>query len=108
MIEVSDAADIADPHVKESVESRRSRMDFNVEAIETVALDGPPALTARDLMSPYVWREPDGRYGIMVRAVVRPGEPQTDTGVIWAGFGLDGRSFTMLAQPSIPAGPRSP
>ncbi|KQM21410.1 glycosidase [Novosphingobium sp. Leaf2] len=60
---------------------------------------------ARDLMSPYIWRERDGRWGIMVRAVTRPGEPVTDTGVIWAGWSPDGRHFTMLDEPSIVPGP---
>ena len=98
-------AAIADPHVKEQVEPARIVLDFNVEALEEVALDGPPALMARDLMSPYSWREPDGRYGIMVRAVVKPGEPTTDTGIIWAGWSDDGRRFAMAAEPSIVPGP---
>ncbi|WP_082448102.1 MULTISPECIES: glycosidase [unclassified Sphingomonas] len=80
-------------------------LDFNVRAIESVTLDGPPELAARDLMSPYVWREPDGRYGIMVRAVVPPGAPLTDTGVIWAGWSDDGVRFTMADTPSIVPGP---
>ncbi len=37
-------------------------LDFNVKRIEEVTLDGPPELMARDLMSPYVWREADGRW----------------------------------------------
>ncbi|KQM76533.1 glycosidase [Sphingomonas sp. Leaf22] len=59
----------------------------------------------RDLMSPYVWQEADGRFGMMVRAVTRPGEPMTDTGVIWAGWSDDGRHFAMLPEPSIVPGP---
>ncbi|WP_230635741.1 glycosidase [Sphingomonas sp. Leaf4] len=80
-------------------------LDFNVRAIEQVQLDSPPELAARDLMSPYVWRERDGRYGIMVRAVVPPGAPLTDTGVIWAGWSDDGVRFTMGDTPSIVPGP---
>lgn len=101
---------IADPHVKDPVEQAAVTLDFNVQAIEDVTLDGPPALMARDLMSPYIWRE-DGangganRWGIMVRAVTRPGEPMRDTGVIWAGWSDDGRHFTMLDAPSIVPGP---
>ncbi|HWK36090.1 glycosidase [Sphingomonas sp.] len=79
-------------------------MDFNVEAIEDVRLSGPPPLMQRDWMSPYVWVEPDGRNGIMVRAVPRPGAPLSDTGVIWAGWG-DGRDFAMAPAPAIVPGP---
>ncbi len=76
-------------------------VDFNVQELQDIQLMGPPQLMARDLMSPYVWLEPDGRFGIMVRAVTRPGEPMTDTGIIWAGWSDDGVRFAMLDQPSI-------
>lgn len=94
-----------DPCAKGPVECSRITLDFNVQAIEEVTLTGPPALMARDLMSPYIWQEPDGRFGIMVRAVPRLGETMTDTGVIWAGWSEDGRHFTMLGAPSIVPGP---
>jgi beta-1,2-mannobiose phosphorylase / 1,2-beta-oligomannan phosphorylase len=90
---------------KEQVSNRTHPIDFNVEALEDVTLIGPPELMARDLMSPYVWTEPDGRCGIMVRAVVRPGNPMTDTGIIWAGWSDDGVTFHMLDHPSIVPGP---
>ena len=96
---------VPDPHVKDDVAASDIDLDFNVQAIEDLTLDGPPALLARDLMSPYVWREHDGRWGMMVRAVTRAGEPATDTGVIWAGWSGDGRHFTMLDRPSIVPGP---
>jgi predicted GH43/DUF377 family glycosyl hydrolase len=79
-------------------------MHFNVEAIEHVTLAGPAALMARDWMSPFAWTEPDGRVGIMVRAVCKPGTPMTDTGVVWAGWG-DGKHFEMLPAPAILPGP---
>ena len=96
---------IADPHRKERVAASDVALDFNVKAIETVTIDGPPALMQRDLMSPYVWQERDGRWGMMVRAVVRAGETVTDTGQIWAGWSADGVRFTMLPEPSIVPGP---
>jgi predicted GH43/DUF377 family glycosyl hydrolase len=96
---------VADPHRKDVVADNGIFLDFNVRRIKKVTLDGPPALAARDLMSPYVWREPDGRWGIMVRAVTKPGEPLTDTGTIWAGWSDDGVRFAMLDQPSIVPGP---
>nr|WP_153002716.1 glycosidase [Sphingomonas endophytica] len=99
------SAGIADPHRKDGVADNMLDLDFNVRRIEQVILDGPAALMARDLMSPYIWREADGRWGIMVRAVVRPGEELTDTGVIWAGWSDDGLRFTMLDRPSIAPGP---
>ncbi|WP_242186145.1 glycosidase [Sphingomonas sp. CARO-RG-8B-R24-01] len=81
-------------------------VDFNVQELQEIHLMGPAPLMARDLMSPYVWLEPDGRFGIMVRAVTQPGEPMTDTGIIWAGWSDDGVHFAMLDQPAIvPGGP---
>lgn len=80
-------------------------LDFNVRAIEDVALEGPNALMARDWMSPFVWREPDGRWGIMLRAVPKRGTSARDTGVIWGGWATDGRNFMMLDAPSITPGP---
>ncbi len=79
-------------------------VDFNVQQIEDVVVVGPPALMARDFMSPYVWSEPGGRLGIMLRAVVKPGADKTDTGQIWAGWSTDGRRFDMLDAPVITAG----
>ncbi len=102
---MSSLASIDDPHRLDPVDPQPIDLDFNVKQIEAISLSGPPALMQRDLMSPYVWREEDGRWGIMVRAVVRAGEPFTDTGVIWAGWSDDGVSFTMLDQPSILPGP---
>ena len=96
---------VADPHRKDAVTDSPIALDFNVKAIEDVTIEGPSELMARDLMSPYVWREPDGRYAMMVRAVVPPGQALTDTGVIWAGWSDDGRHFRMLDQPSIVPGP---
>ena len=80
-------------------------VDFNIEAIEPVTLHGPPALLERDLMSPYVWLEPDGRRGIMVRAVPSATMTKTDTGVIWAGWSQDGSAFQMDDAPCIVPGP---
>lgn len=96
---------VADPHRKDAVADSPIALDFNVKAIEDVTIAGPPELMARDLMSPYVWREPDGRYAMMVRAVVPQGQELTDTGVIWSGWSEDGRHFRMLDRPSIVPGP---
>jgi predicted GH43/DUF377 family glycosyl hydrolase len=96
---------VADPHRSDPVVAAATPLDFNVKSIENVVVDGPSALMARDLMSPYVWRESDGRWGLMVRATVRAGEPLTDTGQIWAGWSEDGVHFTMLDAPSLVPGP---
>lgn len=79
--------------------------DFNVKRTEPVTLHGPPALAERDLMSPYVWRERDGRYGIAVRAVPKAGCDAADTGIIWAGWSPDGVVFEMAAAPALTPGP---
>ena len=90
---------------KERVGPSSNCVDFNVEDLQTVTLKGPDALMARDLMSPFVWTEPDGRYGMMVRAVPAAGQPRTDTGQIWAGWSDDGVSFAMNASPSLVGSP---
>ena len=84
---------------------RETPIDFNVAALEPVTLHGPSALAERDLMSPYVWIEPDGRYGIMVRAVQPRGADRTDTGMIWAGWSDNGIVFDMADAPAIIPGP---
>src|SRR6185437_14170210 len=81
---------------KEKLAPSQARVDFNVEDVQTIHLKGPQALCKRDLMSPYVWLEPDGRLGIMVRAVPAPDQPRSDTGQIWAGWSDDGVTFDML------------
>lgn len=95
----------SDPQRKDRVETKNSWLDFNVEATEDVTLNGPASLSERDLMSPFIWAEPDGRFGIMVRAVPASGGNPTDTGVIWSGWSHDGAVFDMLAEPSIVPGP---
>ena len=84
---------------------RRSPIDFNVAALEPITLHGPSALAERHLMSPYVWTESDGRYGIMVRAVAPQGPDRTNTGTIWAGWSDDGVVFVMNDAPAITPGP---
>ena len=81
-------------------------LDFNVEEIQHLTIRGPEAVTGRSLMSPYVWQEPDGRLGIMLRAVPGEGVPRTDTGQIWAGWSKDGITFDMCAKPSLIGGPK--
>lgn len=98
-------AALADPPVRDTVAPNGITLDFNVQQIEDVVIDGPPELLARDLMSPFVWHDPDVRFGMMVRAVVTPGAPLTDTGQIWAGWSDDGVRFKMLPRPVIVPGP---
>lgn len=96
-----------EPTGKDRVEDNAVSLNFNVVAIDDVTLKGPAALLAKDFMSPFVWAEPDGRFGIMVRAVPRPNIRPSDTGVIWAGWSDDGLTFDMLADPSVIPGPEA-
>lgn len=102
-----DAPDPVTGDRKETVKPGRGILDFNVEEVQDVTLNGSDAVTRRDLMSPYVWKNPDGRYGIMVRAVPALGTKLTDTGQIWAGWSSDGVTFNMLETPSIVGGPEA-
>lgn len=90
---------------KQMVAPEAGRADFNIEELQKITLRGPDALCRRDLMSPYVWYDRDGRFGIMVRAVPPLGSELTDTGQIWAGWSRDGVTFDMLDKPSIVGGP---
>ncbi|MDT7533008.1 glycosidase [Sphingobium sp. SA2] len=80
-------------------------LDFNVERLERVTLEGPPALTERAHMSPYVWAAEDGGYEILIRARPRRQAACTDTGVIWHGRSKDGVHFIMTDRPAIMPGP---
>jgi beta-1,2-mannobiose phosphorylase / 1,2-beta-oligomannan phosphorylase len=99
------APPIDDPHVNDRVSQRHIKLDFNVELIEDVRMEGPAALMEREWMSPYVWLDTDGRYGLMVRAVPKPGAPRSDTGMVWGGWSSDGTNFVMLDAPSVVPGP---
>ncbi|MDB5439228.1 MAG: glycosidase [Caulobacteraceae bacterium] len=80
------------------------QVDFNVEAIEAVHIDAVEPLNSRDLMSPYVWQEDDGRYRIMLRSVMRLGH-EGATGEIWLGESRDGLHFAMQERPALSPGP---
>ena len=48
---------------KETVTPGRGILDFNVEDLQEIKLNGPDAVTRRDLMSPYVWTTDNGHSG---------------------------------------------
>ena len=82
-------------------------IDFAVERIDIVSLIGPEDLLSKELMSPFVWQEPDdARLHMLVRAVPPNKEEQkTESGRIWYGrSGSDGVSFHMMEVPSIVPG----
>lgn len=82
-------------------------LDFNVERLEKVTLEGPPALTERAYMSPYVWCAEGGGYEMLIRARPAANAKQTDTGLIWHGSSPDGRHFVMADEPAIRPGPEA-
>jgi predicted GH43/DUF377 family glycosyl hydrolase len=79
-------------------------VDFNVEQIDPLTMVGNEAVSRRDLMSPYVWRQDDGSYAMLVRAVPRPDETG-DTGTIWYATSSDGLCFTATDLPVLSPGP---
>lgn len=81
-------------------------MGFAVERIDDVIPDGPDELRARNLMSPFAWREPDDA-GLLalVRAVPADKKPDEESGRIWHGrSGSDGLVFRMDAAPLLVPG----
>lgn len=84
------------------------RLDFNVEQIDAVTIAGPKEVSERDLMSPYVWRRPDGKFAMLVRAVPRGDYDHGaagDTGTIWHALSDDGLSFVVEGGPVLKPGP---
>jgi len=85
-------------------------VDFNVEQIDAVTVNGPAEVAARDLMSPYVWCRQDGRFAMMVRAVPRADYDHGaagDTGTIWLATSDDGLAFTVEGGPVLSPGPEN-
>ena len=83
-------------------------IDFEVERVDSVSLDGPDELLSRNLMSPFVWTEKDdARLHMLVRAVPPSTEEQkTESGRIWYGrSGSDGVSFRMDDAPIMVPSP---
>ena len=83
-------------------------VDFNVEQIDKITISGPPEVAARDLMSPYVWRRPDGKFAMLVRAVPRGDYDHGaagDTGTIWHAVSDDGLAFIVEGTPVLRPGP---
>jgi predicted GH43/DUF377 family glycosyl hydrolase len=81
-----------------------TQLDFTVEKIEAVTVDLPDALAGSALMSPYVWRLDDGRYGMLARIVPPAGAQHPSTGSIWYGESPDGLHFTLGDAPVIAPG----
>ncbi len=83
-------------------------IDFDVEQIDAVAVTGPAAFARRDLMSPYVWRRPDGKLAMLVRAVPHADSDHGaagDTGSIWHALSDDGLNFAVEGGPVLGPGP---
>ena len=70
---------------------------FATEVVEApLVLEGGD-LSKFDLMSPFVWEQPDGGFAIMVRAVIKNRTPTDDTGTIYYGVSTDGVTFTVYS-----------
>ncbi|MFW2850411.1 glycosidase [Sphingomonas sp. TX0543] len=85
-----------------------TKIDFDVEQIDAATVAGPPAVSQRDLMSPYVWQRPDGKFAMLVRAVPRADYDHGaagDTGTIWHALSDDGLSFAVEGGAVLSPGP---
>lgn len=74
---------------------------FAVERIDDLRITGPDVLAASELMSPFVWRWDDGRFGLLLRVVEDPADDGSPTGSIWYGAGDDGLSFEVEDRPVL-------
>ncbi len=75
-----------------------------MERIEPLRFGGSDAFTNCELMSPYVWRGFDGKFGVLVRAVPGGGADAASTGTIWYGRSDDGLSFDVDDTPVLSPG----
>ncbi|HET9337270.1 MAG TPA: glycosidase [Sphingomicrobium sp.] len=90
---------------RDPVQTNPVILDFNVEHIEPVTIEGPPALIERRYMSPFVWLADGSGYEILMRAWPAKEAPFTDSGVIWHGISDDGVHFRMDDEPMLTPGP---
>ena len=72
-----------------------------MERVEAVRFSGPDGFTKCELMSPYVWRQLDGTFGVLVRAVPGGGAGGASTGSIWYGRSYDGLLFDIDNAPVL-------
>jgi predicted GH43/DUF377 family glycosyl hydrolase len=81
-----------------------TKLNFVVEQIDAITMTGNALVSARDLMSPYVWQCSPGKFAMLVRAVPHLGECG-DTGTIWYAASDDGLTFKASDQPVLAPGP---
>ncbi len=81
-------------------------MRFEVERIDSVSLDRPDELLARNLMSPFAWiGEGDAGIDVLVRAVPPDRANGQESGRLWFGHAAsDGLAFHMDATPTLVPG----
>ena len=81
-------------------------MNFSVERLDPVVLDGPDELLDRDLMSPFVWPRPGGAgMEVLVRAVPPDPSDGRESGRLWYGRSAeDGLRFRMDPAPALVPG----
>ena len=81
-----------------------TKLNFVVDQIDAITMTGNTLVSARDLMSPYVWQSSPGKFAMLVRAVPHLGE-RGDTGTIWFAASDDGLAFKASDQPVLAPGP---
>ena len=81
-------------------------MDFTVERLDPVMLDGPEELLGQELMSPFVWSRPGGvGLEVLVRAVPPDLSNGQESGWLWYGRSADdGLRFRMDDAPVLVPG----
>lgn len=77
---------------------------FAVRRIDDLTFAGPDWLASHDLMSPFVWRQDDGRFGLLLRVVEDSSTDAGGTGSIWYGTGDDGLHFAIDDAPLLTPG----
>lgn len=74
---------------------------FAVRRVDDLTFSGPDLLVTHDLMSPFVWRQDDGRFGLLLRVVEDSSTNEGGTGSIWYGTSDDGLHFAVDDKPVL-------
>jgi len=74
---------------------------FAVRRVDDLTFSGPDLLATHDLMSPFVWRLEDGRFGLLLRVVKDSSTDEGGTGSIWHGTSDDGLHFVIDDTPVL-------
>ncbi|MBC5800462.1 MAG: hypothetical protein GIW94_10895 [Candidatus Eremiobacteraeota bacterium] len=82
----------------------KDRFPFRLDGSEPLVLRRSPKLEPFFVLSPYVWKDADQGYAMLVRVVNRDDDPQKKVARVHRAASADGLDFTMPDEAVIPPG----